>query len=363
MFLCECWIRSHTVLNLELFNDEYECKCFPRSKGKGGGLIILYKTFLSKNIAIEKYIADSVVWLKIENLFAPSMYICFSYIPHENNVYYNVYDTDIFECISNDISYFSEKGTVIIAGDLNSRVGNLLDYIEHDSIAEPLLDVLSHVLTYDGDVIFPKRVTEDTIVNSFGRKLINLCKNTGMRICNGRVEGNESGCLTFYNHLGSSVIDYVLVHKDSSNSISHMCVCDFNEWSDHAPIDFTVNCLLFDKNQRTDNNVSHTSFRWVANNLEQMKCELNEKISDFHKNIDKIQAAEMTVNEGLEYITSNLNTSLNLIVVRPLMFQIEKLKRNLFITNHGLTTNVKVYIPLTEIVYLSLVKIDVCPTG
>ena len=45
----------------------------------------------------------------------------------------------------------------VIAGDLNSRVGNLLDYVEHDSIAEPLLDVLSHVLTYDGDVIFPKR--------------------------------------------------------------------------------------------------------------------------------------------------------------------------------------------------------------
>ena len=60
VFLCECWIRSHTVLNLELFNDEYDCKCFPRSKGKGGGLILLYKTFLSKSIAIEKYIADSV---------------------------------------------------------------------------------------------------------------------------------------------------------------------------------------------------------------------------------------------------------------------------------------------------------------
>ena len=40
VFLCECWIRSHTVLNLELFNDEYDCKCFPRSKGKGGGLIL-----------------------------------------------------------------------------------------------------------------------------------------------------------------------------------------------------------------------------------------------------------------------------------------------------------------------------------
>ena len=129
--------------------------------------------FLSKNIAIEKYIADSIFWLKIENLFASSMYICF--FSYENNVYYNLYDTDIFECISNDIGYFSEKGTFIIAGDLNSRVGNLLDYIEHDSIAEPLLDVLSYVLTHDGDVIFPKRVTEDTITHSFGRKLINLC--------------------------------------------------------------------------------------------------------------------------------------------------------------------------------------------
>ena len=179
-------------------------------------------------------------------------------------------------------------------------------------------------------MLYSQNVTEDTIVNSFGRKLINLCKNTGMRICNGRVEGNESGCFSFYNHLGSSVIDYVLVHKDSSNSISNMCVCDFNEWSDHAPIDFTVNCLLFDKNQRTDNNVSYTSFRWVANNLEQMKCELNEKMCDFHKNIDKIQAAETTVNEGLEYITSNLNTIFKPYCLRPLMFQIEKLKRSLF---------------------------------
>ena len=36
VFLCKCCIRYHTVLNLELFNDEYDCKCFPRSKGKGG---------------------------------------------------------------------------------------------------------------------------------------------------------------------------------------------------------------------------------------------------------------------------------------------------------------------------------------
>ena len=94
-----------------------------------------------------------------------------------------------------------------------------------------------------------------------------------------------------------------------------------------------------------------------------MKCELNEKMCDFHKNIDKIQAAEMTVNEGLEYITSNLNTIFKPYCCKTFNVSNRKAQAKPFITNHGLTTNVKVYIPLTEIVYLSLVKIDVCPTG
>ena len=89
------------------------------------------------------------------------MYICFLvYTSWKKTVYYNVYDTNIFECISNDISYFSEKGTVVIAGDLNSRVGNLLNYIEHDSIAEPLLDILSYVLTFMMVMLYSKNVLQ-----------------------------------------------------------------------------------------------------------------------------------------------------------------------------------------------------------
>ena len=88
-----------------------------------------------------------------------------------------------------------------------------------------------------------------------------------------------------------------------------------------------------------------------------MKYELNEKIYDFHKNIDKIQAAEMTVNEGLEY------TTFKPYCCKTFNVSNKKAQANILITNYGLTTNVKVYIPLTEIVYLSLVKIDVCPTG
>ena len=34
-----------------------------------------------------------------------------------------------FDCISNDVYDFSKYGSVINIGDLNSRIGNLLDYI------------------------------------------------------------------------------------------------------------------------------------------------------------------------------------------------------------------------------------------
>ena len=72
------------------------------------------------------------------------------------------------------MSIFSQNGTVIVAGDLNSRVGSLPDYILSDSIATPIYDMLSNVFDYNADTGISERVSEDTVVNSFGRKLIQL---------------------------------------------------------------------------------------------------------------------------------------------------------------------------------------------
>jgi hypothetical protein len=63
----------------------------------------------------------------------------------------------------------------------NSRVGNLPDYIEEDFLATPVHDMLSNVIDYRSDVMMPFRVSEYTKVNSFGRKLLELCKSTGLR--------------------------------------------------------------------------------------------------------------------------------------------------------------------------------------
>ena len=51
----------------------------------------------------------------------------------------------------------------------------------------------------------------DGYVNSFGRKLLSLCKTTGLRILNGRHEGDKVGNFTFFGANGMSLIDYLLV--------------------------------------------------------------------------------------------------------------------------------------------------------
>ena len=76
-----------------------------------------------------------------------------SYIPHENNVYYDIYNVNVFYFISNDVDDFSKTGSVVIAGDLNSRIGNVLDYIEIDHVADLVLDIVSQVFTYDADTV------------------------------------------------------------------------------------------------------------------------------------------------------------------------------------------------------------------
>ena len=45
--------------------------------------------------------------------------------------------------------------------------------------------------------------------------------------------------ITFFNHLGTSVIDYALTDSKLWEHVKNFRVLDFNEWSDHAPIAYS----------------------------------------------------------------------------------------------------------------------------
>lgn len=94
---------------------------FTEVKGKVGGgcLILLVKKHIVKSIHILKCVYDTAVWIKIDKtlLICPNDdFMCFLYIPHENNVYYNFFDKNIFEELDYDMVNYGDLGLIGLIG-------------------------------------------------------------------------------------------------------------------------------------------------------------------------------------------------------------------------------------------------------
>ena len=140
--------------------------------------------------------------------------------------------------IENDISKFSCKGNVMIAGDLNARIAQEDDFIPLDSDKHvPLFS------TYKLDARLVGRISQDTTVNSRGRQLLPLCISAGLRILNGRTTGDLLGSFTCYQPQGSSVVDYILASEDIVHNISYFYVNKLQaDLSDHCQVSCMLKC-------------------------------------------------------------------------------------------------------------------------
>ena len=117
---------------------------------------------------------------------------------------------------------------VFVFGDFNGRTKDLLDFIQHDELHEAVLDNLP---TYSEDILLPTRTNSDQGVNDNGRRLLTLCKSTGIGIVNGRHPGGFSNDFTFCGPRGLSTFDYLLSTADMLNFVEKIIVCNFNTFS------------------------------------------------------------------------------------------------------------------------------------
>ena len=220
--LSECWVKCSNDFNLK----GYEKKYLFRNKCNGGGVVIFYKKRLFQYIKIVKCCADSMIWLKFDKSFmlnTTDLYMCAIYIPPDRNVFYRKYICDVFEILQEQIEYFSSLGTVSVLGDIDGRVGIEKDFIVSDTFDKELLDDIDF-LEYEKDELLVNRLTEDLkSPNSFGCRILELCKSSGLRICNGRF-GQDSSKITFSNKNGCSIIYYLLMSHDSL----YNCIKNFN---------------------------------------------------------------------------------------------------------------------------------------
>ena len=313
IFLSECWILKDFIFENADICDNYEVMAFPRSKGKGGGLILMFKKYLKEKIKVLKVVCDTAIWVQIRGeLFnlEYDVFCLFTYVPHENNVFYNTYDVEMFNLIEQDVAQYSTQGSVMAMGDWNSRVGLNLDFIENDDINNDVRNILNGVFDYDNDSIMHARNSEDTCTNSFGRKLIRLCKATGLRLCNGRISGDEHGKITFFNHLGTSVIDYALTDSKLLEHVKNFRVLDFNEWSDHAPIVLTfVKYGIeypYPMTNDVNSNINVYRYKWNDDYADVMKNDLMRSEQRLFESLNNIESGI----ESIDQCVSNFSNML-----------------------------------------------------
>ena len=203
---------------------------------------------------------------------------------------HKAYGKEIVQKLEKHIEFFSCKGKVIICGDFNARVGDLIDGIDKEE--EHHLP-----LPNDGNYEFTMpRISCDKTTNQYGKWLIDLCSDNQMYIVNGLTLGDLAGKFTCHTPRGSSVIDYFISSRSLSNTIFNMYVHDVSLFSDHCALTMKLKICtgnLIDNNglfNETDNNCIPLpdNFSWSEEAKQRYIAtfhtqEVKNKISDVEK--------------------------------------------------------------------------------
>ena len=201
-----------------------------------GGVLLLIRQSLSAFVKKLEVDCENTVVVKIDrcvfNLDKDVLLIA-CYVAPENSPLYDtlelndgiqILEESILQAVQNEDLYY------LLCGDLNARTG-----CEQSKLAE--------VFTYtpgcddndDGDCTC--RCSKDSIVNNFGKSLLNLCFMLDCVIVNGFCDSDVDGQFTYVSPHGSSVIDYFIVSEPLFPSHCELCVGDrVDSW--HLPVEF-----------------------------------------------------------------------------------------------------------------------------
>ena len=128
-------------------------------------------------------------------------------------------------------------GKTYVTGDFNSKTATMSDILDFDAYLDTDYDDdLQHVLNMS---TLPMRQTQDTVSDSYGQKMISLCKSSGHIIANGRLLNDKLGKFTFCSTRGLSVSDYLLIDIFDIDSINNFEILNWNTFSDHAALQFS----------------------------------------------------------------------------------------------------------------------------
>ena len=169
-----------------------------------GGIALLIKNKIRSEFKYEicDNSLDGLLIVKFCNIFTGYTFACINtYAAPQGSRWCNI--NDIFDNIR-VFCYTNVVDATILMGDINARVGNLIDH-------DPCLDDSSNL---------PARVTLDTQKNNHGIEFCELLKDCKLGIVNGRIEPHNND-YTCHKENGKSVIDYFACDYNTLKSVKH----------------------------------------------------------------------------------------------------------------------------------------------
>ena len=113
----------------------------------------------------------------------------------------------------------------VYCGDLNIHIGELIDFLLNDDL-DRYKECVDHV---DNPIISNRRSMNKT-VKAVGRKLPEMCFNTGLTVANGKLCNDRDGNFTFCTNKGRYVNDYFMVFASYFQLISDIQVLQMNKF-------------------------------------------------------------------------------------------------------------------------------------
>lgn len=149
---------------------------------------------------------------------------------------------DVWKALTEEVAATVRLGHVFVVGDLNARTATCPDF--PGTTSHPIDPIEEEPFQSRGAApVHSQRHSRDNLQqpNSWGRKLLDLCICTSMRIANGRVRGDEQGQVTFISSSGrgTSLVDYALASPEAMYLIEEMRILPAPE-TDHSAVQLFI---------------------------------------------------------------------------------------------------------------------------
>ena len=238
--LVETWSSGDTHLNIPGY--AFLCST-TRMKHKNarrhsGGIAVYVKNTISKGISKLRNTHCDIQWIKLEKAFFSlerDLYLASVYISPEHTTG-DVPDTDsVYTSSLEGIQMYNQYGDLLIQGDFNAYTNTAPDYIVSDENQYPKMEECYFV-----DQPILRNNLDSKSPNKSGKLLLEMCKETGLRILNGRSMGDLFGEFTCFTYNGCSLIDYAVASANICNKVSQFSVHALTHLSNHC----AVSCSL-----------------------------------------------------------------------------------------------------------------------